>query len=248
MKERIPQKNLIKPYLVERVKHGAYELSLGPEAYITSTPKKQKLEIGGELIIPPGQFGLLLTEETVTISLDAIGFISMRAKWKLGGLINVSGFHVDPGFSNRLKFSVYNAGSRSLHLLRGDPVFMIWFSDLDQTTADGYKRNDPGQNEITADDLNRMHGEVASTGSLKVQIEALKKDYNAKFAILEDKLNTWKEIRIALVVGVFVGVAVLILTIIAERASNKEQGSSNNYYTNVVPTLPPHQTNAPQKK
>ena len=42
---------------------------------------------------------MLITEEQVNVPLDAMAFISMKAGKKLGGLINISGFHVDPGFN-----------------------------------------------------------------------------------------------------------------------------------------------------
>ena len=48
--------------------------------------------------IPPGQFAFLLTEEVVSVPPDALAFISIRAKTKFRGLVNVSGFHVDPGY------------------------------------------------------------------------------------------------------------------------------------------------------
>src|SRR5438105_3931702 len=126
------QQKLIEPFEPQFAKQGAYELSLGPEAFITSEPNatKQVLAHGDQLSIPPGQFGLLLTEEVVTIPDDAIGFISVRFTIKRRGLVNVSGFHVDPGFSGRLKFAVYNAGSQPIVVSRGERVFMIWFSDM----------------------------------------------------------------------------------------------------------------------
>lgn len=57
----------MKPYDDQRVTSAAYELTLGPEAFITSSePKtKRKLDLGESLRIPPGQFGILLTEEVV---------------------------------------------------------------------------------------------------------------------------------------------------------------------------------------
>jgi dCTP deaminase len=48
----------------------------------------------------------------------------MKFKIKQRGLVNVSGFHVDPGYSGKLLFSVYNAGPRSIVLTRGEPVFV----------------------------------------------------------------------------------------------------------------------------
>ena len=75
LSQRLP--SLIDQYDPERIKYSAYELSLGPEAFITSAKKKILLRPKEPLFIPPGQFGLLLTEETVTVPADAIGFISM---------------------------------------------------------------------------------------------------------------------------------------------------------------------------
>lgn len=111
------QKELIYPFEDEFVQHGAYELSLGSEAFITSKGKGTKQKIDSrkqQIVIPPGQFGLLLTKETVAIPNNAIAFISMKFSIKQRGLVNVSGFHVDPGFAGRLKFAVYNAGSKNI--------------------------------------------------------------------------------------------------------------------------------------
>jgi dCTP deaminase len=55
-----------------------------------------------------------------------------------GGLVNVSGFHVDPGFRGRLKFSVYNAGSESIILGVGERLFPIWFYELPEENEDEY--------------------------------------------------------------------------------------------------------------
>src|SRR6266850_6603948 len=139
-RRRGAQENLVVPFDPQNVKHGAYELAVGPEVSITSkdSTTKEMLDAAEAFVIPPGQFGLLLTEEIISTPLNAIGFISIRASIKFEGLVNVSGFHVDPGFTGRLKFSVYNAGSRNIVLSRGDRVFMMWFSDLDRTTTDGY--------------------------------------------------------------------------------------------------------------
>ncbi len=175
--QKVEKEKLIVPYTKEHVKHAAYELMLGPEAFVTdtSTGTKQILEVNQQLVISPGQFGLLLTEETVTIPNDTIGFISIKAGIKFKGLVNVSGFHVDPGFKGRLKFSVYNAGGKNIVLDRTNPVFLIWFSDLEPTT-DLYNGNHNNQQEITADDVMRIQGEVSSPAALKSQLDELRKD------------------------------------------------------------------------
>lgn len=186
MRERLPAENLIQPYR-DQVSHGAYELCVGPEAFITSTSDKVKITLddGKSLVIPPGQVALLLTEERVKVPLDAIAFISMRFSVKRRGLINVSGFHVDPGFEGRLKFSVYNAGSNNITLTRGDRVFMIWFATLDGTTTDGYRKRDPDQDIISSEDQNVMHGDIASPAELKAQIDSLRRDVDSRFEELK---------------------------------------------------------------
>ena len=78
--------------------------------------------------ISPGDFALLITKEWIEIPDDCMGFIAMKSKHKLSGLINISGFHVDPGFKGRLKFSVYNAGSGDVVLKRGQATFIIFIT------------------------------------------------------------------------------------------------------------------------
>jgi dCTP deaminase len=50
-------------------------------------------------------------------------------------LVNVSGFHVDPGYRGQLTFAVFNAGPVPIHLKRGQPIFLIWYASLDHETA-----------------------------------------------------------------------------------------------------------------
>src|SRR5690348_1417122 len=132
---------LVQPFSSDRLKRCGYELALSREVVITpedSKPFAGTQGTGPTLTIPPGQFGFLYTEERVVIPANVIAFISIKAGVKFKGLVNVSGFHVDPGFRGRLKFSVYNAGNQSICLDYGRPYFIIWFSELDKATRDPY--------------------------------------------------------------------------------------------------------------
>ncbi len=212
------QQKLIEPFDRKFAKQGAYELSLGPEAFITAEPNatKKKLAEGDQLSIPPGQFGLLLTEEVVTIPDDVIAFISVRFTIKRRGLVNVSGFHVDPGFSGRLKFAVYNAGSQPIVVSRGERVFMIWFSDLSASTSDPYKGESSGQKEITSQDVMFIQGEVASPAALNRKIEDLKGEYERRLAILDDKIATWRGVTIGILTSLIVGTILLAVRLILQ--------------------------------
>ena len=181
-------------------------MALGPEAFITSSTeqRKQKVDVGGQVVIPPGQFGLLLTEERISIPNDAIGLISIKASVKFRGLVNVSGFHVDPGFSGRLKFSVYNAGSQNIVLGRDQAVFLIWFSELDQPTGDLYDGNHLNQNEVTSEDVMQIQGEISSPGALKRQMDEVRIAHEQRFAGIEKDVSLWRSVTVGLLVSILV--------------------------------------------
>jgi dCTP deaminase len=233
------QQKLIEPFDPQFAKQGAYELSLGPEVFITSEPNatKRELALGEQLSIPPGQFGLLLTEEVVTVPDDAIAFISVRFTIKRRGLVNVSGFHVDPGFSGRLKFAVYNAGSQSIVVARGERVFMIWFSDMNATTPDPYQGVSAGQKEITSQDVMFIQGEVASPAALKKQIDELRKDHDQrlttldgemkqKLSTLDDKIATWRQITITVLTALGFGILLLVVREALQRTPSPSTAPS----------------------
>src|SRR5256885_865576 len=99
LKERLVAESLFEPYESSNVKNGAYELGLGSEAFITSDgTQKTELNEGKQLTIPPGQFGLLVTEERVTIPVDVIGFISIKASIKFRGLVTRSSVTSSPNW------------------------------------------------------------------------------------------------------------------------------------------------------
>jgi dCTP deaminase len=123
-------------------------LRVGREIYITpgleqSAPNshtKRILKDDNEpFAIPPGQFAFLLTEETPNIPPETMGF-------RLKGLVNVSGFHVDPGWNGPLIFAVFNAGPAAVHLQRGLPVFLLWIADLDESSKK--RKTAPGEEGI----------------------------------------------------------------------------------------------------
>ncbi|PWI49824.1 hypothetical protein B5K03_34420 [Rhizobium phaseoli] len=140
-------KDLIDPYEPKLLDRATYRLTIGAEIYVSPTgvgsdtrlKTKKVLDPGEHFQIPAGQFALLITEESVSVPEDALAFISIRATYKFQGLVNVSGFHVDPGFRGRLIFSVFNAGPSSVHLARGEDCFHIWFADLRDHTPMGEK-------------------------------------------------------------------------------------------------------------
>lgn len=185
--------NLVIPYDEARVVNCSYELAMGPEVVLTGRADESKIHLSTneQISIPPGQFALLLTEEHVAIPKDAIGFISIKFRYKIGGLVNVSGFHVDPGFEGRLLFSVYNAGTNAIKVTRGVPLFLLWVSSLDGMTTDGYKGKRTGQTSISDEDSMRLQGVVATPQSLASDLRAVKDDVRE----LRRRVGHWHSVR-----------------------------------------------------
>lgn len=173
--------SLIKPFDPKAIDCAAYTLHVGNEIYISPDRKvknpdrhtRQTLTKGEGFAIPPGQFAFLLTEETVMVPNDALAFISIKGRIKFKGLINISGFHVDPGYSGKLLFSVLNAGPRPLHLRHGQELFLIWYADLDGPT--GQKKQDRGFDGIDPELINGISGEILSLQSLSDEQRTLER-------------------------------------------------------------------------
>ncbi|HBB96883.1 MAG TPA: hypothetical protein DC054_16005 [Blastocatellia bacterium] len=225
IKEEQSSRELISPFVGGFVKQSAYELALGSEVFITSEHTKRRLAPNEQISIPPGQFALLLTHEQLDIPNDVIGFISVRYTIKRKGLINVSGFHVDPGYCGRLKFAVYNAGSQNIVLSRGQRVFMIWFTNLTEPTSDPYQNKSTEQNEITAEDVMSLQGDVASPAALKDRIDSLQTEYDRRLSTmddrvrqglgaLEDKIATRSKVATGLLVAFVVEFLILIIVLV----------------------------------
>ncbi|WMS45207.1 deoxycytidine triphosphate deaminase (plasmid) [Acuticoccus sp. MNP-M23] len=210
LKERLPQ--LVHPYDDAAIDCAAYTLRVGSEVYVSpdrqiSAPDrhtKRMLPQGDSFTIPPGQFAFLVTEERIKVPDDAVAFISIKAKLKFNGLINISGFHVDPGYDGHLLFSVLNAGPRPLHLQRGQPLFLIWYAALDRVTA--MKKEEAGFAGIKPDMLTGISGEIQSLQRLSEDYRELERRFDVKLNEIQSRTNS-----LSTLVNVFVGLAVAVI-------------------------------------
>ena len=201
---------LVDPFDPKRVDCAAYTLSVGSEFYVSpsdeavdpETVTVRQLVQGEAFTIPSGQFAFLITEETVTVPGHALAFISIRAKTKFRGLVNVSGFHVDPGFHGQLTFSVFNAGPVPIHLKRGKPIFLIWYASLDQGSTS--KKNSPVKMGIDIELINGIAGELQSFASLSKKIENVKGTLTERVHAIEKsqtRFQTLAGIMITIAIG-----------------------------------------------
>lgn len=197
---RLPK--LIEGFDKKNIDCAAYTLRIGPAIYVSpstsaeaATRTKVVLDERQDFVIPPGQFAFLLTEERVTVPSSAVAFISMKAGVKFKGLVNVSGFHVDPGYSGRLVFGVYNAGPATVHLARGDDCFLIWYASLDCESG-GYVRQAPPRDEITSELITPVAGRLESLAGLSKRIDKVVRDHHV--------LRTQVAVAVTLGIGLFI--------------------------------------------
>lgn len=203
------------PYELRDDQLGAasYNLLMGSEAYVSPTGETdpqsiRKLKPGQVFMIPPGQFAFLLTHEAVRVPDDAIGLLALRAiELKFQGLVNVSGFHVDPGYYGRLVFAVYNAGPGQVHLRQGKPLFEIFFADLDQPTDKSYRLKKKPIYDIEPRFIAPIAGEFETFKGLKSKIDDVELELEKRIQALEreQSILRWGS---ALIVGALVAFGV----------------------------------------
>jgi len=177
----------------------AITMRVGGEIYITpgleqpapNAHTKRVLGPSEPIAIPPGQFAFLLTEEVVTIPPEVMGFISIKATFKSKGLVNVSGFHVDPGWTGPLIFAVFNAGPATIHLQRGMPLFLLWIADLDEASLK--RKGTPGPAGIPPIMINNITGVVDSVYALEKRMKEELKALRDKDDDLRNQMTDVKE-------------------------------------------------------
>jgi dCTP deaminase len=177
LKDRLDKEKIISPYDADAIHACCYELSVGEEVFVTGeSTKKIALKSGDSVVIPPGQVVLILTRETLKMPLDAIGLLSIKFGFKARGLINISGFHVDPGFEGKLVFSMYNAGVQTIHLSHASPIFLLWLSSTDKPTADKYHGQHNKQLHLPDDAITNLAARMPSPFTLEKDVESLRNE------------------------------------------------------------------------
>ena len=156
----------------QNVRQASYDLRLGVESYVVGDDTPTRLnEDKPYLSIAPGQFALLTTYEVLKMPNDLIAFITLRNTYKMQGLINVSGFHVDPTHEGILIFAVNNIGPNDIRLKLRDPTFTIFFADVEGDTG---KARDPFGTELPQHYVQLLGGSSVTLGKLQKELEELK--------------------------------------------------------------------------
>ena len=161
-------------FAFENALGASYDMRLGSEVYISGEDSPRLLNESNPFVsLPRGKFGLLLTKEYVTMPPDHSGLISVRTTYKEKGLLNTSGFHVDPGFKGRLYFSVFNVGPNDIQLKHNEPMFMIFFGRLSKSANQKESKGRQGQEHLPIALVTSLKGTSASLADVDRRVGSL---------------------------------------------------------------------------
>ncbi len=184
---------LLGDYHIDQLHDACYDLRVGNEIFLSEGKPYILSEDDPFVILPSGQFALVKTREKILMPPNRIGFISIRTRLKLQGLINISGFHVDPGYRGNLIFAVQNVGPHDIVLRYEEPAFMIMWAVL----AEGARKDTKANYENIPVEL------MAQLGGGSVTLSSLKKEI--------DSLSTSLKIYGAIIIGAFMVLLGLVI-------------------------------------
>lgn len=174
--EELPCSVLGQGYDKEKMVEGvACRLHLGDEVYISGADCPKHLSKNDPYIsLPRGQFALLLTKESIELPRYLFGLISIRMGKKEQGLINISGFHVDPGFKGKLIFSVFNAGPSDVVLKYYDDMFLMFLYRLHkEATVKNTSETHREQEHLPVHTVTSLKGTSASLADVDKRVGRL---------------------------------------------------------------------------
>jgi len=125
--DTIGERLLVSPYREECVGPADYDLHLGTECILLRDPYVVvPLAETGEVVVPPGDTLLCLTEEFIGLPRSVVGLVVPKVSWLCHGTA-LHASRVHPTWHGKLRVAVTNLGSNPIALVRGDVLCSILF-------------------------------------------------------------------------------------------------------------------------
>jgi dCTP deaminase len=157
------------------VQQSSYDLRLGESAYLVGEKTPVFLsEDDPYLTITPGQFALLTSLEKLDMPSGLIGFITLKNGMKMEGLVNISGFHVDPTFKGNLIFAVNNAGPSDIRVQFGKTTFTIFFAEVNGDIGESRGEQKKALDGIPLQFVQNLGGSSVTLTKLQKEIDDLR--------------------------------------------------------------------------
>lgn len=151
----------------------SYDLRLGEEVYVVGDKAPRRLSRRDPYLrLPPGQFALLTCHEKLDLPGNLVAFMSLRNCYKMQGLVNISGFHVDPTFKGRLHYAVQNVGPSDIRLKFEERTFTIFFADVGKGI--GEERKNAPLDGIELSEVQQLGGATVTLAKLKKEVDQVR--------------------------------------------------------------------------
>lgn len=194
LKEVAKKENKTETEVWEEIKKGikgiTYDLRLGEEAFTSSCKTPINLKEKGYVEIESGETALLMTYERINMPENHMGFLSLRTTYASKGLINISGFHIDPGFKGKLVFSLYNSSPRPVVLKYKDPIYHMFLIRLSGKVTGEHRPSFQGMETLRSDWIEAIKGPPVTLHGLHQEFYRLRTRTNLLITILGGLLVT----------------------------------------------------------
>jgi dCTP deaminase len=142
---------IIEPYKAELVQPSSYDVLLGPEFKIQSTPTETFVDPaedcsayfddvfvppGDSIVISPGMFVLGSTHETIALGANITARLEGKSSLgRLGLVIHATAGFIDPGFDGQVTLELSNVGTMPIILTPGMKIGQLCFFKLPEPTT-----------------------------------------------------------------------------------------------------------------
>lgn len=164
----------IEPFLAEQIQPASYDLRIGPVAALASSHGKVDVREKGFLEMAPGDFAIVVSEETLTLDNRHTGRFSLRNKWAYRGLIANTDPQIGPGFTGRLSVGLTNLTDKSIALSHLDDFLQVEFHRLSESAKNPCSNGHQGQSALSNEELETVLGrEVISLSEMHATMQTL---------------------------------------------------------------------------
>lgn len=144
---------VIDPFDEECLEPASYDMRLGR----VLSPHLGVVHLSGTIprkfVLENGQWALLETHETISLSRNYVATFGLRSSITRRGILWFSGPQADPGFHGRLYISVFNASGEPFQFRTLQPFLTIQFFKLGKTASKAYSGKYQGLTSFPSEEV-----------------------------------------------------------------------------------------------
>ncbi len=152
------RKVIIEPFERKQIQPASYDLRLGSCVTASSSQGRVNIEERAFLEILPGDFSVVVTNETITLDNQHAGRFGLCSKWARQGLFATTGPQVDPGFEGRLIIGLANLSRNNIVVKNTESFLTLELHRLSESVNTVYYGPHQNQNAISEGDREAVGG------------------------------------------------------------------------------------------